>query len=96
MLVMTNLTLTLTHEPQKQRKPIIYNTEFNSSNLIVKNNVNSFKIPLNQTNEVYKFTCPFRVCRSENDTTPTNYIGYTTTTLSHQFTYHVSDISVTK
>ena len=46
-------------EKQKQIKLIIYYTKFKTSNLIVKNNTNSTKIHLNQTNVVYKFICPF-------------------------------------
>ena len=47
---------------QKQIKLFIYYTKFKTSNLIVKNNTNSAKIHLNQTNVVYKFICPFREC----------------------------------
>ena len=46
-------------EKQKQ-KLIIYYSKFRISNLIVKNNTNSAKLHLNQTNVVYKFICPFR------------------------------------
>ena len=44
-------------EKQKQIKLINY-TKFKTSNLIL-NNINSAKTLLNQTNVVYKFTCPF-------------------------------------
>ena len=39
---------------------IIYYTKFKTSNLIVKNNTNSAKIRLNQTNVISKFICPLR------------------------------------
>ena len=45
-------------EKQKQRK-LIFETKFKTSNLIIKNNIHSAKIHLNQTNVVYKFICPF-------------------------------------
>ena len=66
------------------------------SNLIVKNNRNSDKTPLTQTNVVYKFICPFQECLSENNITPNTYIGHTTTTLSCCLTYHPSNISAIK
>ena len=59
---------------------IIYYTKFKTSNLIVKNNTNSVKIYLNQTNIVYKFICPFWEFLLKNKNN--SYIGYTTTTLS--------------
>ena len=43
-------------KPIKKQKPIrliIYYTKFKGSNFIVKNNTNSAKIHLNQTNVVY-------------------------------------------
>ena len=46
-------------EKQKQIKLIIYYTKFKTSNLIIKNNTNSAKIHLNQTNVACKFICPF-------------------------------------
>ena len=49
-------------EKQKQIKLIIYYTKFKTPNLIVKNNTNSAKIHLNQTNVVYKFICLFQEC----------------------------------
>ena len=58
-------------EPQKRIKLIIYNTKLKTSNLIVMNNTNSPKTPLNQSNVEYQFTCPFRECLSENNLTPT-------------------------
>ena len=78
-------------EKQKQIKPIIYFTRFKTLNLIVKNNTNSAKIHLNQTNVVYKFICPFWECLPKNKNN--SYIGYTTTTLSHCVTYHLSENS---
>ena len=47
---------------QKQIKLIIYYIKFKTSDIIVKNNTNSAKIRLNQTNVVYKFKCTFREC----------------------------------
>ena len=73
-------------EHQKQIKLIIYYTIFKTSNLVVKNNRNISKIPLTQTNVVYKFTCPFPEYFSENKITPNTYIGHTTTTLSRRLT----------
>ena len=72
-------------EPQKQIKFIIFYTKFKTSNLIVKNNTNSPKTLLNQTNVVYKFTGPFREYLSENNITPNTYIGHTTTRLSSPY-----------
>ena len=81
-------------EKQKQIKFIIYYTRFKSSNFIVKNNTNSAKILLNQTNVVYKFICLFRKCLPKNKNNI--YIGYTTTTLSRRLTYHLSENSAIK
>ena len=81
-------------EKQKQIKLIIYYTKFKTSNLIVKNNTNSAKIYLNQTNVVYKFICLFQECIPKNKTN--SYIGYTTTTLSHHLSYHLSENSAIK
>ena len=53
-------------EKQKQIKLIIYYTKLKTSNLIVKNNTNSAKIHLNQSNVDYEFLCPFRECLSKN------------------------------
>ena len=62
-------------EKQKQIKLIIYYSKFKTPNLIFKNNINSAKMHLNQTNVVYKFICPFRefLPKNKND----SYIGYT-------------------
>ena len=79
---------------QAQIKLIIYYTKFKTSNLIVKNNSNSAKILLNQTNVVNRFICPFRECLPKNKNNP--YIGYTTTMLSHRLTYHLSENSTIK
>ena len=80
-------------EKQKQIKLIIYYTKSKTSNLIVRNN-NSAKIPLNQTNVIYEFICPFQECGLENKNN--NYNGYTTTTLSHHLTYHLFENSAKK
>ena len=79
---------------EKQIKLIIYLTKFKTSNLIMKNNTNSAKILLNQTNVVYKFICSFQECllKDKNNSN----IGYTTTTLSRRLTYHLSENSVIK
>ena len=47
-------------EKQKQIKLIIHDTNVRASNLIVKNNTNSAKLLVNQTNAVYEFICPFQ------------------------------------
>ena len=80
-------------EKQKQIK-LIYYTKFKTSNFINKNNTNSAKIHLNQTNVVYKFICPFRECLLKNKNN--SYIGYITTTLSRHLTYHLSENSAIK
>ena len=46
-------------EQLKQIKLIIYYTKFKMSHFIVKNNINFPQTFLNQTNVVYRFTCPF-------------------------------------
>ena len=71
-----------------EKKKIIYYTKFKISNPIVKNNTNSAKIHLNQTNIVYKFICTFRECLPKNKIY--SYIGYTTT-LSRRITYQLSE-----
>ena len=81
-------------EKQKQIKLITYYTKFKTSNLIVKNNTNSAKILLKQTNVVYKFKCPFRECLPKNKNN--SYIGYTTVTLSRRFTHRLSENSTIK
>ena len=65
---------------QKQIKLIIYYTKFKTLNLIVKNNTNSAKIHLIQTNVVYKFIYPFQECLPKNKNN--SYIGYTKTILT--------------
>ena len=57
-------------KPTEQIKFIIYSTKFKTSNLIVKNNTNFSKSPLNQTN-VHKLTNPFRECLLEKITKET-------------------------
>ena len=79
-------------EKQKQIKLIIHYTKFKTSDLIVKNNTNSAKILLNQTNVVYKFICPFREFLLKKN----SYIGYTTITLSCRLTCHLSENSAIK
>ena len=83
-------------KPTEKPKQInlIFCTKFKTPNLIVKNNTNSAKICLNQTNVGNKFTCPFREYLPKNKNN--SYIGYTTTTLSRRLTYHLSDHSATK
>ena len=81
-------------EQQKHIKLIIYYTKFKTSNLIVKNNTNSPKTLLNQTNVVYKFICPLCECIPKNKFN--TYIGHTTTTLFCRLTYHLSDTSAIK
>ena len=73
-------------------KFIVYYTKFKISILIVKNNTNSPKTSLKPTNEVYKFTCPFRECLSKNNLR----IDCTATTLSRRLTYHLSHTSALK
>ena len=84
-------------EKQKKKKLIrliVYYTKLKRLNLIVKNNTNSAKIYLNQTNVVYKFICPFRECFPKNKYN--SYIGYTTTALPRRFTYQLSENSAIK
>ena len=83
-------------EHQKQIRLISYYSKFETSNFTVKNDANSPKTFVNQTNVVYKFTRLFRECLSENNITANNYIGHTATTLSHRFTYYLSSISTIK
>ena len=45
--------------PQNQINLIMYYTKFQTSNIIVKNNINSTKTLRTQTNVVNIFTCPF-------------------------------------
>ena len=61
-----------------------------------KNKTHFPKTFLNQTNEVYKFTCLFQECLLENDTKVKTYIGHTTTTLSRRLMHYLSDISAIK
>ena len=72
-------------EKQKHIKLITYYTKFKMSHLIVKNNTNSAKIHLTETNVVYKSLCSFRECLPKNKNN--SYIGYTTITLSRRLTY---------
>ena len=81
-------------EKQKQIKLIIYYTKFEISNLIVKNNTNSAKILLNQSNVVYKSICPFLECLPKNKNNI--YICYTTATLSRRLSYHLSENNAIK
>ena len=60
---------------------------------MVKNNTNSAKILLNQTNVAYKCLSPFRESLAKKKNI---YIGYTTTKLSRRLIYHLSENSVIK
>ena len=80
-------------EKEKQLKLIINYTKFKTSNLIVENNTSSAKIPLNQTNLVYKFYVHFE---SASRKTNNSYIGYTITTLFRRLTYHLSENNTIK
>ena len=68
-------------EKEKQIN-LIYYTKFKTLKLIVKNNINSAKIHLNQTNIVYKVIYPFLECLPKNKII--SYIGHTTTTSSRR------------
>ena len=63
----------------KRKKEIKINIcciKFKTSNLIIKNNTNSAKIYLIQTNGIYKFICPFRECHLKKQNN--SYISYAT------------------
>ena len=83
-------------EYQKQIKLVIFYTKFKAYNFVVKNNKNSDKPHLTQSNVVYRFICPFREYLSENNIIPNTYIGYTTTTLSRRLTYSLFEVSAIK
>ena len=76
---------------QKQIKLIINYTKLKTSNLIVKNNTNSTKINLNQSNVVNKFICPFESASRKTKIILT--LAITSTMLSHCLTYHLSENS---
>ena len=81
-------------EKQKQIKFIIYYTKFKTPNLIVRNNTDSAKMHLNQTNVVNKFICSFWKCLLKNKNN--SYISYTTTKLSRRFSDHLWENSAIK
>ena len=81
-------------ENPRQIKLIICYTKFTTSNLIVKNNTNTVKIYLNQTNVVYKFICSFQECLPKNKNN--SYIDDTTITLSRRLTNNLSENSAIK
>ena len=70
----------------------IYYKNCKTSNLVIKNNLNSKKRPLDKCNVVYKYTCAIANCQSQNIT----YFGHTTTSLSRRLTMHLQNGNIKK
>ena len=72
-------------QPDDKLKFIIYYKNRKTSNMIMKNNLNSSSDPLKRTNVVYSYTCTIGDCALQT----VNYIGETTTTLSKRISGHL-------
>ena len=74
-----------TKENEKLRI-LIYYKNLKTTNLIMKNNMNTETDDLRKTNVIYEYTCRIGECELQNDN---KYIGFTTTTLSRRITMHL-------
>jgi uncharacterized protein (DUF1778 family) len=82
-IVLNNIRSTTTAD---RIKLLIYYKNMKIRNLIMKNNPCKKSGPLQETNVVYKYTCPREGCRLLQNV---NYIGLTSTTLSRRLTCHL-------
>ena len=75
-------------DDRKKIKVIFYYKNRKSANYVMKNNMNTSPTTLQQTNVVYKFTCPLPHSQA------VEYVGLTTTTLSRRLTCHAQNGSI--
>jgi hypothetical protein len=73
--------------PEDRLSLVIYYKNDKTTQLLIRNNPASKPRNLQQTNVVYKFSCPYEDCKLQNNV---SYIGLTTTTLSRRLTCHLS------
>ena len=77
-------------DKEKKLRMVFYYKNLKTHSLVMKNNL-SPKLPqLQQSNVVYKFTCPVPHSKAEE------YIGFTQTTLSRRLTMHAQNGSILK
>ena len=69
---------------------IIYYKSPKTANFVIKNNMSPITTKLQQSNVVYKFSCPLPHSQA------VEYVGLCTTTLSRRLTYHGQDGSIHK
>ena len=75
-------------DSDKELKIIFYYKNKKNTNLVMKNNLMPPLQPLEQTNVIYKFTCPMSHGQA------TEYIGFSQTTLSQRLTAHKQNGSI--
>ena len=75
-------------DSDKKLKIIFYYKNKKTTNLVMKNNLMPPLQPLEQTNVIYKFTCPMSHGQA------TEYIGFSQTTLSQRLTAHKQNGSI--
>ena len=75
-------------DSDKELKIIFYYKNKKTTNLVMKNNLMPPLQPLEQTNVIYKFTCPMSHGQA------TEYIGFSQTTLSQRLTAHKQNGSI--
>ena len=74
---------------------IFYYKNRKTHNLVMQNNLSSQDQPiLQQTNVVYKFSCPLDHHHSQNSNQPQSYIGHTQTTISRRLSMHAQTGSI--
>ena len=76
------------NDPSQKLKVIFYYNNPRTSNLVMKNNLTTEYSPLNQTNVVYQFTCPYPHRKADC------YIGMTQTTLLRRMNAHAHNGSI--
>ena len=75
-------------DENRELKIIFYYKNNKTANLVMKNNLSPPLKPLEQTNIIYKFTCPMSHGQA------TEYIGFSQTTLSQRLTFHRQNGSI--
>ena len=71
---------------------IIFYRNFETKNLIMKNDLSPPKRVIDGTNVIYEYKCPLEDCCLQHKNN--RYIGLTTCTLSRRLTYHLQNGSI--
>ena len=80
--------------PEHKLQLIIYYRNRKTCNMVMKNNPAPPKLPLQQTNLIYKFKCPLNHSQITDNNSSHEYIGVTSTTLSRRLTMHAQSGSI--